>query len=166
MCVGLVQNGHHYLLNYKNWQNMFLSNFTALHPSIATCFVDIIISLWHCWLLFVKSCCSSSKHASLIIGENKDWLDRNQDNMSYWSDTSTFGLWFQWTSTIKIHPLFYCLFAYLFSIKFKLFESIFMQSYVNNNLHESTLYDILLLSTVLNRVQTQKLLCPLSRQSP
>ena len=44
-----------HVLNYKNWQNMFLSNFTALHPSIATFFVDIIISIGHCWLLFVKS---------------------------------------------------------------------------------------------------------------
>ena len=33
----------------------------------------------------------------------KDWLDRNQDNVSKWSDMSIRGLLFQRASTIKIH---------------------------------------------------------------
>jgi hypothetical protein len=34
--------------------------------------------------------------------KSKDWLARNQDNVSKWSDTSPVGLLFQWASTIKI----------------------------------------------------------------
>jgi hypothetical protein len=34
--------------------------------------------------------------------KSKDWLARNQDNVSEWSDTSPVGLLFQWASTIKI----------------------------------------------------------------
>jgi len=41
-------------------------------------------------------CCFSAKHTALRR-KSKDWLDRNQNNVSEWS-----GLLFQWTSTIKI----------------------------------------------------------------
>jgi hypothetical protein len=34
--------------------------------------------------------------------KSKDWLARNQNNVSEWSDMSTRGLLFQWASTIKI----------------------------------------------------------------
>jgi hypothetical protein len=44
-------------------------------------------------------CCSSAKHAVL---RSKDWLSRNQDNMSEWGDMSICGLLFQWASTIQI----------------------------------------------------------------
>ena len=37
--------------------------------------------------------CFSAKHASLIR-KSKDWLARNQDNVSEWSDMSTRGLLF------------------------------------------------------------------------
>ena len=33
---------------------------------------------------------------------SKDWLARNEDNGSKWSNMSTHGLLFQWSSTIKI----------------------------------------------------------------
>jgi hypothetical protein len=46
-------------------------------------------------------CCFSAKHAALRR-KNKDWLARNQNNVSEWSDMSTRGLLFQWASTIKI----------------------------------------------------------------
>ena len=46
-------------------------------------------------------CCFSTKHAALR-SKRKDWLARNQNNVSEWSDMSTRGLLFQWTSTIKI----------------------------------------------------------------
>ena len=46
-------------------------------------------------------CCFSAKHAALR-SKNKDWLTRNQDNVSEWADMSIRGLLFQWASTIKI----------------------------------------------------------------
>jgi hypothetical protein len=39
-------------------------------------------------------CCFYAKHASLRR-KNKDWLARNQDNLSKWDDTSNRGLLFQ-----------------------------------------------------------------------
>ena len=39
-------------------------------------------------------CCFSAKHAALRR-KSKDWLARNQDNVSEWSDMSTRGLLFQ-----------------------------------------------------------------------
>ena len=47
-------------------------------------------------------CCFSAKHAA-IRRKNKDWLARNQNNMSEWSNMSIRRLLFQWASTIKIH---------------------------------------------------------------
>ena len=44
--------------------------------------------------------CSSAQHAALRR-KSKDWLARNQDNMSKWSDMSTHGLLFQTACTIK-----------------------------------------------------------------
>jgi hypothetical protein len=39
-------------------------------------------------------CCFSAKHAA-FGRKSKDWLDRNQDNVSEWSDMSTRRLLFQ-----------------------------------------------------------------------
>jgi hypothetical protein len=39
-------------------------------------------------------CCFSAKHEALRR-KNNDWLARNQDNVSKWSDMSTRGLLFQ-----------------------------------------------------------------------
>jgi hypothetical protein len=39
-------------------------------------------------------CCFSARHAALRR-KNKDWLARNQDDMSEWSDMSTHRLLFQ-----------------------------------------------------------------------
>ena len=39
-------------------------------------------------------CCFSAKYAALRR-KSKDWLDRNQNNVSEWSDMSTRGLLFQ-----------------------------------------------------------------------
>jgi hypothetical protein len=39
-------------------------------------------------------CCFYAKHAALRR-KNKDWLARNQDNLSKWDDTSNRGLLFQ-----------------------------------------------------------------------
>jgi hypothetical protein len=49
----------------------------------------------------ISICCFSAKHTALRR-KNKDWLARNQNNVSEWSDMSTRGLLFQWDSTIKI----------------------------------------------------------------
>jgi hypothetical protein len=42
----------------------------------------------------VGICCFSTKHVTLRKN-NKDWLARNQDNMSEWGDMSIRGLLFQ-----------------------------------------------------------------------
>jgi hypothetical protein len=39
-------------------------------------------------------CCFSARHAELRR-KSKDWLARNQNNVSEWSDMSTCGLLFQ-----------------------------------------------------------------------
>jgi len=39
-------------------------------------------------------CCFPAKHAALR-NKNKDWLARNQDNVSEWDDMSIRGLLFQ-----------------------------------------------------------------------
>ena len=48
----------------------------------------------------IGMCCVSAKHASLR-SKSKDWMTRNQNNVSEWSDISTRGLLFQWASTMK-----------------------------------------------------------------
>ena len=42
----------------------------------------------------IGMCCFSAKHAALRR-KSKDWLTRNQNNVSEWSDISTRGLLFQ-----------------------------------------------------------------------
>ena len=42
----------------------------------------------------INMCCFSAKHTALR-GKSKDWLARNQTNVSEWSDMSTRGLLFQ-----------------------------------------------------------------------
>ena len=46
-------------------------------------------------------CCFSAKHAALRR-KSKDWLARNQDNVSECGNMSICGLLFQLASTIKI----------------------------------------------------------------
>ena len=43
----------------------------------------------------IDMCCFSVKHGALRR-KSKDWLARNQDNVSEWSDMSIRGLAFQW----------------------------------------------------------------------
>ena len=45
-------------------------------------------------------CCISAKHAALRR-KSKDWLARNQNNVSEWGNMSIRGLLFQLASTIK-----------------------------------------------------------------
>jgi hypothetical protein len=49
----------------------------------------------------IDICCFFAKHAALRR-KNKDWLARNRDNVSEWSDMSIRGLLFQLASTLKI----------------------------------------------------------------
>jgi hypothetical protein len=51
-------------------------------------------------------CCFSAKHAALRR-KSKDWLARNQNNVSEWSDMSTAGLLLQGTKC-KNSPNFTC----------------------------------------------------------
>ena len=46
-------------------------------------------------------CCFFAKQAALRR-KSKDWLTRNQNNVSEWSDLSIHGLLFQWASTMKV----------------------------------------------------------------
>jgi hypothetical protein len=46
----------------------------------------------------IDVCCFSAKHTALRRNI-KDWLARNQDNVSEWGDMSIRGLLFQWAST-------------------------------------------------------------------
>jgi hypothetical protein len=46
-------------------------------------------------------CCFSTKHTALR-SKSKDWLTRNQNNVSEWGDMSNHGLLFQWAIIIKI----------------------------------------------------------------
>ena len=49
----------------------------------------------------IGMCCFSARYAALRR-KSKDWLARNQNNVSEWSDMSIRGLLFQWASNIKI----------------------------------------------------------------
>ena len=49
----------------------------------------------------IDICCFTAKHAALRR-KSKDWLARNQNIVSEWSDMSICRLLFQWASTIKI----------------------------------------------------------------
>jgi hypothetical protein len=49
----------------------------------------------------IDICCFSAKHAA-FRWKSKNWLARNQNNVSEWGDMSLHGLLFQWASTIKI----------------------------------------------------------------
>jgi hypothetical protein len=49
----------------------------------------------------IGMCCFSAKHA-VLRRKSKDWLARNQDNVSEWGDMSIRGLLFQQANTIKI----------------------------------------------------------------
>ena len=49
----------------------------------------------------IDICSFSAKHAALRR-KSKDWLARNQDNVSEWGDMSIHKLLFQWASTVKI----------------------------------------------------------------
>ena len=52
----------------------------------------------------IGMCCFSAKHAA-SRRKSKDWLDRNQDNVSECDNMSIRGLLFQWASTMKNNKL-------------------------------------------------------------
>jgi hypothetical protein len=49
----------------------------------------------------INICCFSDKHAALR-NKSKDWLTRNLDNVSEWSDMSTRGLLFRWARPLAL----------------------------------------------------------------
>jgi hypothetical protein len=63
---------------------------------LASSAVDIWSELWSGQTKDYNNgiCCFSAKHATLRR-KSKDWLARNQDNVSEWSDMSIYGLLFQ-----------------------------------------------------------------------
>jgi hypothetical protein len=54
----------------------------------------------------IGMCYFSAKHAALKK-KSKDWLDRNQDNVSEWGGMYIRGLLFLWASTIKINKAYW-----------------------------------------------------------
>jgi hypothetical protein len=48
----------------------------------------------------IGMCCFSAEHKALR-SKNKDWLTRNQNNVSKWSDISAHRMLLQWASAIK-----------------------------------------------------------------
>jgi hypothetical protein len=53
-----------------------------------------------CNIIEIGMCCFSAKQAALKW-KSKDWLARNQINVSKWDDMSIRGQLFQWASTLK-----------------------------------------------------------------
>jgi hypothetical protein len=47
-------------------------------------------------------CCFSAKHA-VLRSKIKDWLARNENNVSKWNDMSIRALLLQWASTLHYH---------------------------------------------------------------
>ena len=69
-------------------------------------------------------CCFSAKYAALR-SKSKDWLARNQNNVSGWSDMSNRGLLFRWASTIQIQLsvlVYYKADLIIISLKMNLFS--------------------------------------------
>ena len=102
-------------------------------------------------------CCFSAKHAALRR-ENEDWLARNQNNVSEWSDMSTSGLLFQWASTIKLQLSVLILNKadlIIISLKINLFSPWYSweiaELALNNNhsLNHSHLYSITFVSNLI-----------------
>ena len=103
-----------YIIKAKRWLSIntralkYLTQFTCFFPDCST--VQLALSAvdhgFETWSGQTKDykigiCCFSAKHATLRR-KSKDWLARNQNNMSEWSDMSIRGLLFQWASTINI----------------------------------------------------------------
>ena len=51
----------------------------------------------------IGMCCFSAKHA-VLRRKSKDWLARNQDNVSEWGDMSIRGLLFQLVGLVQSGP--------------------------------------------------------------
>ena len=49
----------------------------------------------------ICTCCFTAKHTALS-STNKDWMARNQHNVSEWSELATRVMLLQWVSTMKI----------------------------------------------------------------
>ena len=90
------------------WAERFRYGYTpsvvmvSVHASSA---VDCIFELQsgHTKDYAIGICCFSAKYAALR-GRRKDWLARNQNNVSEWIDMSTRVLLFQWANTNYKNP--------------------------------------------------------------
>ena len=91
----------------------------------------------------IGMCCFSAKYVyAALRRKNKDWLARNQDNVSEWGGMSIRGLLFQWatcnTTKIQLSVLvYYKVDPIIISLIFNLFSSWFSRKNVelalNNN---------------------------------
>jgi hypothetical protein len=58
---------------------------------------------WSCGFVLDQRAEMVASPQAALRSKSKDWLARNQNNVSEWSDMFTHGLLFQWASTIQIH---------------------------------------------------------------
>jgi hypothetical protein len=81
------------------------------HPSVSLLPTWFIYNQqkWHISGVNGKSECpgrvKTKCHWLLLKGMHKDWLARNHDNVSVWSDMSTHGLLLQWTNIIQLQTI-------------------------------------------------------------
>ena len=124
----LMQSGSklEYYENSPNWPPNWLRwlgyTYCWLQPVLCSCYWifsnhigDLMVSMFiskaiDCgsepWSDRTKDCkigisCFSAEHIALG-SKNNDWLARNQDNVSEWSDMSTRGMLFHWGITMTI----------------------------------------------------------------
>jgi hypothetical protein len=75
--------------------NFFLSNMFQIIIIIFSCLNGVMVSVWFetwssqtkDWKIGICSFSASAKHAA-FRRKSKDWLTRNQDNVSEWGDMS------------------------------------------------------------------------------
>ena len=94
-----------------NYFNIYSLDVKYIHKSFDR-MVDVMLSVftsssvdrgfepWSGQTEDYKICCFSARHAALRR-KSKDWLARNQDNVSEWDNMSIRWLLLQWASTIK-----------------------------------------------------------------
>ena len=108
---GLYDNISKLLVPYSFYHNFanYCVNYTQFIdavwqiPMLASSAVDGRFQLWSGQIkdYQIGICCFSAKHAALR-GKSKDWLARNKENVSAWSELAIRELLFQWANTIKI----------------------------------------------------------------
>jgi hypothetical protein len=88
-----------------SWWHRWYNGYSVLDSSVVDCGFEPRSGLTKDYKLGI--CCFFTEHASLRR-KSKEYLARNQNNVSECSDVSTHGLLFQWASTLKTQPSVLC----------------------------------------------------------